>query len=76
MKTVGHRFLCLKDVVFGSSDIMYKAGKVYMSEVEGCITNEEGNRMHEWIENDYDIYWKQFFNIIGNKRRSGNFRRR
>ena len=69
-KTIGLRFLCIQDVIFGV-DIIYKKGKIYKSEVEGCITNEEGNPCHEWIEGPDDEDWKAVFEVIGNKRRSG-----
>ena len=57
MKTLGKRFRCIQDVIFGV-DVIYKKGKIYKSEVEGCITNEEGNPCHEWIEGPDDEYWK------------------
>ena len=69
--TIGIRFLCIQEVVFGLDDIKYKKGKIYKSEVEGCITNEDGRKDHEWIEYPGDIEWRNVFRIIGNKRRSG-----
>ena len=69
--TIGLRFLCIQDVVFGSGYFVYKKGKVYKSEIEGCITNEQGNLYHEWIEDPKDFEWKNVFRIIGNKRHSG-----
>ena len=70
METVGRKFLCISDVIFGNDIVVfYKKGKIYKSEIQGCITNEEGNKEHLWIEDDYDIYWKSFFKIIGNKRK-------
>ena len=66
MKTLGKRFRCIQSV-----PDYYIEGKIYKSEVEGCITNEEGNTCHEWIEGPDDKYWKTTFEIIGNKRRSG-----
>ena len=70
MKTLGKRFRCIQDVIFGV-DVMYKKGKIYKSEVEGCITNEIGNLRHEWLDGPEDEYWKIVFRIVGNKRRSG-----
>ena len=70
MKTLGKRFKCIQDVIFGV-DVMYKKGEIYRSEVEGCITNEEGNKYHEWIEGLDDEEWRTVFEVIGNKRRSG-----
>ena len=72
--TIGLRFLCIRDVVFGSVDVKYVKGLIYRSEVEGCITNEDGEKNHEWIEYPGDTEWKNVFRVIGNKRRSGNRR--
>ena len=69
--TIGIRFLCIQEVVFGRCDVKYRKGKIYKSEVEGCITNEDGCKDHEWIEYPGDIEWRNVFRIIGNKRRSG-----
>jgi hypothetical protein len=69
--TIGLRFLCTREVVFGLCDIKYKKGKIYKSEIEGCITNEDGCKEHEWIEYPGDPEWKNVFRIFGNKRRSG-----
>jgi hypothetical protein len=70
-KTIGFRFLCISEVVFGLCDVKYRKGKIYKSEIEGCITNEDGEKNHEWIEYPEDTEWKNVFKIIGNKRRSG-----
>ena len=69
--TIGLRFLCIQEVVFGRCDVKYRKGKIYKSEIEGCITNEDGCKDHEWIEFPGDIEWRDVFRIIGNKRRSG-----
>ena len=69
--TIGFRFLCIREVVFGLCDVKYRKGKIYKSEIEGCITNEDGEKNHEWIEYPEDTEWKNVFKIIGNKRRSG-----
>ena len=69
--TIGLRFLCIREVVFGSDDMKYREGGIYKSEVEGCITNEDGEKNHEWIEDPKDFEWKNVFRIIGNKKRSG-----
>ena len=67
--TIGFRFLCTRNV-----SGLYLKGEVYKSEVEGCITNEFGNKYHVWIEYPGDTEWKNVFKVIGNKRRSGNRR--
>lgn len=49
----GDKLLCIKDVVMTKSGkTMYYAGKVYQSEDDDCITNEEGMRTHAWYECD------------------------
>ena len=70
-KTIGFRFLCIREVVFGLDDVKYKKGKIYKSEIEGCITNEDRCKDHVWFEYPGDIEWRDVFRIIGNKRRSG-----
>ena len=43
----GDKLLCIKDVVMTKSGkTMYYAGKVYKSELDECITNEEGYMHH------------------------------
>jgi hypothetical protein len=50
------RFLCIKDVVMdGTGEKAYFKGKVYISEKDGCITNESGFIGHSWssMVNEY-----------------------
>lgn len=49
----GDKLLCIKDVVMTKSGkTMYYAGKVYESEEDDCITNEEGMISHVWYTED------------------------
>ena len=49
----GDKLLCIKDVVMTKSGkTMYYAGKVYESEEDDCITNEEGMISHAWYAED------------------------
>ena len=52
----GDKFLCIKDVVMldPPHKIAYIKGRVYTSEVNGCITNEYGNDQHSWSEETED----------------------
>jgi hypothetical protein len=70
MKLLGHRFLCLRDTGFE----YYRKGKIYKSEKEGCITDEQGCKEHFWSVDKHDYIWKAVFTLIGNKRRSGKWR--
>lgn len=77
-KTIGHRFLCIRNIItkYGSIGYCrYKTGRIYKSEVEGCITDEFGDKNQEWIEYPGDTDWKDVFRLIGNKRRSGPSKR-
>jgi hypothetical protein len=45
----GDKFVCIKKVKMQpSKEIKYKKGYIYFSEVSGCITNNCGNREHQW----------------------------
>lgn len=56
----GDKLLCIKDVVMEKSGkTMYYAGKVYKSEEDNCITNEEGMISHAWyVEDNADEYFQ------------------
>lgn len=53
----GEKFLCIKNVEMGGdpNDIAYFAGRIYESEMDGCITNALGGKDHEWDLSD-DFY--------------------
>lgn len=46
----GKRYLCTKTVVMDDDEVDYIKGRVYWSEMEGCITDEQGFKMHQWTE--------------------------
>lgn len=47
----GDEFVCLKTVrIQRSNSIVYIKGYVYQSDNEGCITNCDGDKFHEWTE--------------------------
>lgn len=47
----GMKFLCTKDVVMNSTlELLYKEGCIYLSEAEDCITDEEGDVSHVWLD--------------------------
>lgn len=50
----GDRFLCIKDVEMDSSRIDYIKGKEYISEKDGCITDEEGDAYHKWTPYEWE----------------------
>lgn len=45
----GNEFVCIKKVVMKVSKVTeYKKGFVYISELDDCITNESGDKNHNW----------------------------
>lgn len=50
---VGDKFLCIKSVIDNEEQMPYKIGEIYTSEIDGCITNEMGDRKHEWANAPY-----------------------
>lgn len=60
----GDSFICIKEVavpsgLHGISRAVYTKGQIYRSEVTGCITNNQGEKNHEWSQqgviNEYFI---------------------
>lgn len=45
---VGDKFVCINTVIDDEEQTPYVIGKTYTSEFDGCITNEMGDRKHEW----------------------------
>lgn len=58
----GDQFLCIKDVIMDNEpdDIAYFQGEIYLSENDGCITDEYGDKSHWWIkEEDINCHFKK-----------------
>lgn len=56
----GDRFLCIQDVVMeGSGILAYKEGHTYMSECDGCITNECGYIEHVWLMDKVNEFFRK-----------------
>lgn len=59
----GERYLCIKDVVMSDGSIDYVKGRLYVSEMDECITDEEKCDSHRWDDtqehfvllNDFDF---------------------
>lgn len=45
----GDTFRCIKDVISEDSSTRYKKGKIYISDIDGCITNEKGDTWESWF---------------------------
>lgn len=61
----GDKFYCKESVVMEDGEIAYKCGEYYVSDRDGCITDESGDIDHEWgviILKDYS--WKYYFKKV------------
>jgi len=57
----GDMFECTEDVVMDDGEVSYVKGKVYASEVNGCITDEQHYKNHHWdFEAEYDCWYNCF----------------
>ena len=65
----GDKFRCIKTLIYANSDLWYQKGKIYQSDMDGCITDEDGDIDHEWTgrraEDEIEEY---FISYISNKR--------
>ena len=59
----GDRFECIKSVVMDDGEVAYKEGYIYISECNGCITDEQGKTQHFWTHGDIDD-WQEYFKRI------------
>jgi hypothetical protein len=57
---VGDTFLCKKDYVMDDESTAYKKGKKYISEIQNCITDEQGCDNHDMSGQD-DFF--EYFDI-------------
>ena len=63
----GNKFLCIKDVEMDDGRIEYITGKIYTSENNGCITDESGDKNHNWIDVEDEDQPEYFFQPIISK---------
>lgn len=55
----GDQFLCIQDVImYDDRELCYKEGDIYTCECDGCITNLQGDKKHEW---DGVEYFNEYF---------------
>ena len=61
----GDVFECIQHVVMDDGEVVYRKGKAYASEKDGCITDEEHDENHEWniLEDDEENWWHYFKRI-------------
>lgn len=55
----GDRFKCIKDFVMESDEVSYTKGKEYISEVDKCISDNEGDVNHQmgsYVDNFFEYF--------------------
>jgi hypothetical protein len=57
----GDKFLCLENYPMNNGTIGYTKGKVYESEIDNCITDDDKDKTHE-MSNQYDFF--EYFKLI------------
>lgn len=57
----GDRFYCHTTVIMDEGDTAYLPGKIYTSEIDGCITDHQGIVDHEWRNDFGEDRWWHFF---------------
>ena len=64
----GSKWLCLEDVKMnaGFSWRTYKKGKIYISENNFCITDENFNKEHRWIDEEKI---RRYFKLVPKNKR-------
>ncbi len=61
----GDVFECIQHVYIDDDSICYFKGKTYTSEIDGCITDEEHEKLHSWaIQDDDEENWWHYFKRI------------
>lgn len=56
----GSKWLCIKTVIMDDTEeIAYSAGKIYNSEKDDCITDEQGLINHWWTVDYFNQYFKK-----------------
>lgn len=61
----GDVFECIEHVVMDDGEVLYRKGKAYASEIDGCITDEQHDENHEWnIQEDDEENWWHYFRRI------------
>jgi NTP pyrophosphatase (non-canonical NTP hydrolase) len=61
----GDVFECIQCVIMDDGSVAYVKGKKYVSEKDGCITNDEHDENNEWrIQEDGEDNWWNYFKRV------------
>lgn len=57
----GNEFECIKPVIMDDNplDVAYTEGELYISEYDGCITDNQNNKRHYLNDKEVAIYFKK-----------------
>ena len=56
----GSKWLCIKTVLMNdTNETAYTKGKIYESEIDDCITDEEGLISHQWTVDYFEEYFEE-----------------
>ena len=55
----GDKFKCIKDVIMNDNpeEVAYTLDKIYISEIDGCITDNQGLVYHHWSNKEDNQYF-------------------
>ena len=54
----GNTFVCIKKVHIKNERCFYLKGRLYYSEIDDCITDEQNTKDHKWsIKKLHKKYW-------------------
>jgi hypothetical protein len=68
----GEMYRCLKDFVMDDGSISYYKGRLYKSEKDDCLTDEQGFVEH-WItdidhsDDEYPFVFNEYFILVANE---------
>ena len=67
----GDKFRCIKTLIHANSDLWYQKGRIYRSDMDGCITDEDGDMDHEWTSRRAEKKLEEYFIPYISNKRSG-----
>lgn len=57
---IGEKYLCIKDCCDTFEGLkFYCSGKVYQSEKNSCITDEQGDESHYWCDGEHALFFEK-----------------
>lgn len=70
----GKRYLCKKNYTSeGGFAYLYLSGRTYLSEMDGCITDERGERDVKWYDDAIPEYFEEIANGVETETRPSHY---